>query len=79
MFEVKYGSPVDLEREGRVAKALEEYGGTLTYREVPEHACPSQAVILTFEFAWRPSAEAAAERLRLLGEIVEGPCDYGDD
>jgi hypothetical protein len=76
MFEVYYHPPPDRDREKRISAESARYGGELTYREEPdfEH---TEAVCLTYEFRDLDSAEKAAEALRVLGEHVEGPCDYG--
>lgn len=79
MFEVLYAAPPDLVRESRITEILKEFGGRLTFREEPEKDNISQAVVLTYEFADCPSAEAAATRMYDLGEHVEGLSDYGDD
>jgi hypothetical protein len=79
MLEVLYRAPRDAEKETRIARILEEFNGHLTHKEEPADDGLSDTVCLTFEFAERHSALAAANRLRMHGEHVEGPMDYGDD
>ena len=79
MFEVLYGAPSNLEKEAQIASVLAEFGGRMTFKEEPSTDRLSQAVCLTCEFDDYPAAEAAAIRLRELGEHIEGPMDYGDD
>ena len=76
MFEVYYRSPADLRREAALTDRVSQFGGRLTYREVPQES--GRAVCLTYEFDGQDRAEVAAESLRAQGEHVEGPMDYGD-
>lgn len=76
MFEVLYKAPPDLARENRISQVLQVLGGNLTYREEPENSSVSNAVVLTYEFLDRNSAEEGAKRVREIGEHVEGPMAY---
>jgi hypothetical protein len=78
MLEVLFHAPTNLEREARIATALKEFGGRLTYKEEPATDSLAQTVCLTYEFDDRRAAEAAANQLRNLGEHVDGTMDYGD-
>jgi hypothetical protein len=78
MFEVYYRPPVDLQREATLTERVTGLGGRLTYRESPEDGA-GRSICLTYEFAQREQAEAAAQMLRKQGEHVEGPADYGDE
>jgi hypothetical protein len=77
MFEVYYKSPPDPQREERITAVVASLGGLLSYREVPEEGS-ADTVCLTYEFNGLDSARTAADSLRLRGEHVEGPVDYGD-
>ncbi|MBY0512316.1 MAG: hypothetical protein K2P78_00205 [Gemmataceae bacterium] len=75
MFEVYYRSPEDAGREDDFTRTVEAHGGRLDYREVADR--PGGPVVLTYGFAERDGAEAAARDLRGRGVHVEGPQDYG--
>jgi len=75
MLEVCCREPVDTARENRVTECVVSHGGQLDYREAAEQ--PGGAVCLTFEFSGVEQAEAAAAHLRIRGEHVEVPADYG--
>jgi hypothetical protein len=77
MFEVLYKSPSDPQREAMISERAGQFGGRLTFREEPDMIGVGP-VCLTYEFNGFPEAEEAASRLRLQGEHVEGPMDYGD-
>ncbi len=77
MLEVLYRMPPHTEREQRIATAVKDFGGKLTFREVPEQADLSQAICLTFEFETFNKADICAAFLRKCGEFVDGPTDYG--
>jgi hypothetical protein len=79
MIEVFYKYPVDVARERRVLDLVEIHGGKLTFHEVPTIDSPSQAVCMTIEFDDPSMADAAATDLRLAGEFIDGPMDYGDE
>lgn len=72
MFEVYYLPPPDAEREAGILAIVEADGGRLDFRESDGTIC------LTYEFPELSQAEAVAERLRQMGEYVEGPVWYGD-
>ena len=78
MFEVLTRSPLEARREATISAFVGGCGGQLTCREEPD-AAGAGPVCLTYEFDDRGHAERAADRLRELGEHVEGPVDYGDD
>jgi hypothetical protein len=75
MFEVYYRPPPDPAREAELAERVTVHGGRLDYREAPDGGLGG--VCLTFEFGDLSQARAAAESLRLQGEHVEGPVEYG--
>jgi hypothetical protein len=75
MFEVYYRPPADPAREAQLAERVLAHGGRLDYRETPDGE--PGGVCLTFEFSDLSQARVAAESLRLQGEHVEGPVDYG--
>jgi hypothetical protein len=75
MFEVYYRPPADERREEDLTRAVEALGGRLDFRETADR--PGGPIVLTYEFAERDRAEAAARALRARGEHVEGPQDYG--
>jgi hypothetical protein len=76
MVEVYYKEPSDVAREELLTRKVAEYGGSLTYREVPSEEDISRSIILTYEFEIGSQATLAADQLRSLGEHVEGPCNY---
>jgi hypothetical protein len=76
MFEVYYQIPLDAQKETELSTQISRFGGYLTFREPPGEY-ESASVCLTYEFDELSLAEAAAETLRLQGEHVEGPVDYG--
>ena len=76
-IEVIYRAPVDVVREHRITDTAKAHCGELAYREEP-NAGPSQSVCLTYEFHAFDSAANAASELRIRGEHVEGPSNYGD-
>ena len=70
-LEVLYAIPVDGEREGRIGQMVASFGGTQSYREIPQADDVSKAVCLTYEFPDRQSAQSAAEALRRVREHVQ--------
>ena len=79
MIEVIYREPRDSGREERIAAAVSPLGGMLTFVEAPSSEKASHTICLTYEFSDLQVASNAADRLRTLGEHVEGPSEYGDD
>lgn len=78
MIEVYYTLPADAARETLLTAEVSRYGARLDFREETRWG-HTHYVTLTFEFEEWALAEQAAERLRSLGEHVEGPCSYGPD
>lgn len=76
MFEVYYKSPADPAKDEVITDVVSRLGGSLSFREV-SCASDTEAVCLTYEFDELDSARTAADSLRLRGEHVEGPVDYG--
>jgi hypothetical protein len=76
MFEVYYRPPADAAKEAALTERVSRFGGRLDYREIPAEGLPG-GVCLTFEFHDIDRARAAADALRVQGEHVEGPSDYG--
>jgi len=78
MFEVYYKAPINKNREKLISREAMRFGVELTFREEPgPRDDVRQSICLTYEFDNLAKAEEAAEALRILGEHVEGPCDYG--
>ena len=77
IFEVYYAKPRDVERETIITNLVLEHGGSLDYREQSDGQTGS--ICLTYEFASLCNAEQTATLLRLHGDYVEGPYEYGDD
>lgn len=75
MFEVYYKAPSDPWREEKLLQVVVAAGGRLDCRESPEND-GSTSVCLTFEFDDFDAARTAGEKIRMLGEHVEGPCQY---
>ena len=63
-------------KESAVTGRAEALGGRLDYREDADENGLG-GVCLTYEFDDFELASKAAEKLRQLGEHVEGPVDYG--
>jgi hypothetical protein len=78
MFEVYYRPPTNPTKEQALTTRVASLGGRLDYREDAGESGLS-GVCLTYEFDDFEMARTAAERLRQLGEHVEGPVDYGDN
>ncbi len=77
MLEVLYKSPSDERREATIGESIGQFGGNLTCREEPD-VVGVGPICLTYEFQDLRVAEQAASCLRVQGEHVEGPVDYGD-
>ena len=75
-IEVYYASPKDIDREKRISKIASDVGGQLTFWD-KSASDASRAICLTYEFANLSAATKAADRMRNIGEHVEGPADYG--
>ncbi|HVX12337.1 MAG TPA: hypothetical protein VHC22_14235 [Pirellulales bacterium] len=75
MIEIYYSKPVDSQRETSISERLAGYEGKVTYREDDSH----DTICLTAEFNTWENAQAATTALRLAGEHVEGPSDYGEN
>ena len=78
MFEVYYAAPEDLEREERLLTIIKSGQGHLDFREAPTMLQQKGTVCLTYDFAILEQAETIAQRLKEVGEYVEGPYDYGE-
>jgi hypothetical protein len=78
LLEVYYRPPADAQKEEALTSRLLAMGGRLTYREAPKVGA-SRGICLSYEFAQRDQAAAAARLLRDQGEHVEGPVDYGGE
>jgi hypothetical protein len=77
MFEVFYLAPEDPEREARLTEIVAQGGGHLDFREMP--TAKSRSICLTYAFAALQPAEMVAQRVKQLGEYVEGPYPYNDE
>ncbi len=78
IFEVYYKSPArDPAKDEVITVVVSRLGGSLSFREV-SCARDTEAVCLTYEFDELDSARSAADSIRLRGEHVEGPVDYGE-
>jgi hypothetical protein len=77
MFEVLYKAPPDTRREAAILESVSQFGGSLSCREEPD-GIEAGPICLTYEFDDLQMAEQAASCLRLRGEHIEGPADYGD-
>jgi hypothetical protein len=77
MFEVYYKPPADPAKDEGITKVVSRLGGSLSFKEL-SCARDTGAVCLTYEFDELDSARRAADSLRLRGEHVEGPMDYGE-
>ena len=75
MFEVYYKPPSDPMREAKFLQIVIAAGGRLDYREAPE-VDGSMSGCLTYEFDDFAAAKTAGKQIRMLGEHVEGPCQY---
>lgn len=75
MLEVYYKPPRDADRERRLLQIVTTVGGRLDYREAID-LDGVNSVCLTYEFDGVAAARLAAEQIRMLGEHVEGPCQY---
>ena len=78
MIEVEYRLPADERREERLLAEVAVFGGTFDSRQ-ETNTQVQRNVSLIYEFADWDCAEKAAERLRSIGEHVDGPCSYGPD
>ncbi len=76
MFEVFYKPPANPAKEAALTDRVAALGGCLDFREDPEEH-ELGGVCLTYEFDDLEKATKAAAALRLVGEYVEGPVDYG--
>lgn len=70
-----YRPPGDPAREERLMKVVSAAGGRLDFREAPE-VDGSVSVCLTYEFDDFATAKKVSDRIRTLGEYVEGPSQY---
>jgi hypothetical protein len=77
MFEVYYKLPADPAKDELITGVVSRLGGSLGFREV-SCARGTEVICLTYEFDELDSARTAADSLRLRGEHVEGPVDYGE-
>lgn len=76
MFEVLYPRPRNPACAQKVSRVVASHDGKLECVEETEIAGVSSTVTLTFVFASRVKAEAAASALFALGHHVEGLGDY---
>ena len=76
MFEVLYSRPRDQAHEQKVASIVASHDGKLDCVEETDIPGVSSTVTLTFIFASRLKAEAAASALFARGHHVEGLGDY---
>ena len=75
MLEVYYQPPNDPVREEKLVQRVIAAGGRLDCREAPD-LDGAASICLTFEFDDLANARETGDLLRMLGEHVEGPCQY---
>ena len=76
IIEIYYTAPEDAEREAQISVLATLWNGHLDCRELPDSL--GGPVCLTYEFPTLEQAEFVAQKVRLLGEYVEGPYPYSD-